>query len=165
VDRLPVFKYRSIVTKEYHHPSGRASLSRVEKTLGMSLLSGVCRQLYVETSTLPYELNDIGFRTHNSMFNFFYAEKRPSRRQRNAITHVSVTDELPVPVVLARLPNLQRVHLVGEEKKNMYAANTKRSADEYVPPSCGWYRVVKGRKGPTLEKEQAWTRLREDWRC
>ncbi|KAF2692051.1 hypothetical protein K458DRAFT_286252 [Lentithecium fluviatile CBS 122367] len=149
---VPLFKYYSQVLKRFHDPSRQNDTPRLEKRRSLSLLNGVCRQLYNETSTLPYKLNDIKFRTHNTMFNFFVMERRLSPYQLEAITELTVREELPGPAVLTLLPNLQRVKLLVDETALPVLAGDRR------PPSIGFYRVVQGTKGRRFEKEQqTWT--------
>jgi hypothetical protein len=155
VDRTPHFRYASVVCKEIRDPRSRKALPRVDKTRGMSLLSGVCRQLYLETATLAYKLNDFTFRTHNTMFNFIFRERRLRPQQLEAITELTVKQDLPSEAVLSLLPNLRRVQFLAEEQtdeKKPFSLRQKRMAD-WSPPSGGWYRVVEGRKGRKLEKE------------
>ena len=151
VDRVPHFKYGSIVHSEIRDRSEKNSLSGIHRARGMSLLNGVCRQLYLETSTLPYKLNDIWFRANNTMFNFIVMERRLRSAQLGAITELTVHHDLPGQSVLALMPNLKRVHLISE------SALTFRKAHEWSPPSVGSYRVVEGRKGRELERERVRT--------
>ncbi|KAK5652223.1 hypothetical protein OQA88_10720 [Cercophora sp. LCS_1] len=61
---------------------------------GMTLLSGICRQLYHETSALPFGLNYWSFENVGVMDRLFFKEKRVTRAQRRAIT--TVFSELPL---------------------------------------------------------------------
>ena len=165
VDRVPHFKYGSIVCKEIRRPSSRNTLPRIEKTRGMSLLNGVCRQLYLETATLPYELNNITFRAPNAMFNFIFRECRLTTQQLEAITELTVQQDLPGQSVLTLLPNLKRIRLLAEEQdreKKSYPY-CKKNLTEWTPPSGGLYHVVEGRKGRKLEQESTWTGYRKNW--
>ncbi|KAF2643006.1 hypothetical protein P280DRAFT_467113 [Massarina eburnea CBS 473.64] len=131
----PVFKYHSIVLD---HPTmipfRDQLLAGVTESSGMTLLNGVCRQLYVETSALPYK-NRIAFWSHNIMFNFLFMEKRLNRRQCEAITAIYIREDTPAPCLLKMLPNLSRIHL---------------SASEHAEE--GAYRVVRDGREPVLEK-------------
>ena len=132
----PVFRYRSIVY------DGRCNLyvRRAEisnYTRGMSLLNGVCRQLYHETYTLPYSLNHFGFDSANALFNFIVMEERLARQQRNAITAITTMNQLPVPILLKKLPNLNCVCLMRPE-------------NEYEQ---GWWRVDRSGTEPVYMQE------------
>lgn len=121
----PMFKYHCSVFNRYSNPwvVNRA----VDTKYSYTLLNGVCRQLYEETAALPYEMNHIAFDSHNIMVNFLMMEKRISSRQRAAIKHLVLKDELPGENMLAYLPNLSKVYLATEQKD-------KRQ-------SRGWYDV------------------------
>lgn len=109
---------------------------RVPNDYGMSLLNGVCRQLYNETYTLPYSLNHICFESANHLFNFIVVENRLSHWQRAGITQITVKYDLPVPSVLVKLPKLTRVRLM-------------------CPPSWkdgGWWDVIRTEEEVVLKK-------------
>ncbi|KAH8882949.1 hypothetical protein GQ53DRAFT_883776 [Thozetella sp. PMI_491] len=61
---------------------------------GLTLLSGVCRQLYHETVLLPYQLNAWSFENNYVMERFVLKERRLSRFQRRAIHTLYVKDGL-----------------------------------------------------------------------
>ena len=52
---------------------------------GFTLLSRVCRQLYQETATLPYELNVLAFQSQTVFDRYFIKERRLSLPLRRAI--------------------------------------------------------------------------------
>jgi hypothetical protein len=149
VDRVPYFKYDSVVSKL----TTVNGISHLEKTRGMSLLNGVCRQLDRETSTLAYNYNNIRFRTHNTMFNFIAMERRLRTKQLHAIEKLFVRQDLPDPIVLALMPNLKRVCLIVLEREEVSLKQQK--LNDWNPPTRGWYDVVEDSNGRRkLEKEQ-----------
>lgn len=107
---LPVFKYRcqcfSPSTDPFQYRYYETDISRK-----VTLLSGVCRQFYLETAVLPFKLNVIAFSSHNVMTNFLLLEQRLSHQQRYAITALLLRDNLPGATVLMYLPNVQEVML------------------------------------------------------
>lgn len=105
-------------------------------TTGMTLLNGVCRQLYTETYMLPYALNDFYFNSGNALFNFIVKDNRLQPQQLKSIKSCVVLHQLPVPAVLEMLPNLQQVRLMAAE----------------VPLEVGFYKVVRDGKAPKLVK-------------
>jgi hypothetical protein len=162
---VPCFKYGSMVCRAMRGPTNRNALPRIEKSMGMSLLSGVCRQLYHETATLPYKLNSITFCAPNAMFDFIFRERRLSTQQLEAIAEVTVKQDLPCQSVLALLPHLKRVRLLEDEQEKDKKTCTFKSkkVDEWSPPSGGWYRVVEGEKGRKFAKELTWTGYKSNW--
>ncbi|KAL5402629.1 hypothetical protein PMIN03_010506 [Paraphaeosphaeria minitans] len=105
-------------------------------TTGMTLLSGVCRQLYLETYTLPYALNDFYFNSGNVLFNFMVKDNRLRPQQLKAIKSITVLHKLPVRSVFDKLTNLQQVCLVAPSMKI----------------DAGFYKVVRDDKGVQLVK-------------
>ncbi|KAF2438929.1 hypothetical protein P171DRAFT_423404 [Karstenula rhodostoma CBS 690.94] len=117
---IPYFQYTSNV-----YPSGPLGiqcnpfhgaplpLHSDPDTMGMTLLNGVCRQLYCETYTVPYALNDFYFNSGNALFNFLVKEDRLQPQQRQAIESIVVLHTLPSQSVLDKLPNLQQVRLMA----------------------------------------------------
>lgn len=90
---------------------------------GMTLLSGVCRQLYHETSALPFGLNYWSFENVGVMDRLFIKEKRMTRAQRRAIK--TLYSELPLTVSHDKVfENLEvvllrhNVRMVRVKKKN-----------------------------------------------
>jgi hypothetical protein len=149
VDRVRYFKYDCAVFK-ITAVNGK---SQVEKTRGMTLLNGLCRQLHRETSTLVYKYNDIRFRTHLAMFNFIAMERRLRTKQLNVIEKLYVRQDLPDPLTLALLPNLKRVFLIVRDHEKIPLAQQK--LNDWNPPAGGWYDVVEDSNGRRkLEKEQ-----------
>ena len=63
-------------------------------TRGLTLLSGVCRQLYHETALLPYQLNTWSFENTHVMERFVVKERRLSRFQRRALHTLFVEGSL-----------------------------------------------------------------------
>lgn len=100
---------------------------KVKATKGLTLLNNICRQMYIETATLPYSLNLLSFGSYNTMFNFLAMERRLNRKQLDAITKIVLSDALPQTNMLKHLRNLERVYL-GVEQGNL---------------AKGWYYVVR----------------------
>jgi hypothetical protein len=107
----PVFMYNCTVFSQLTNPFKDHKQPFVEISSGFTLLNSICRQLYLETATLPYKLNLISFASHNIMVNFLLIEQRISRQQRHAITQLGLPDNMPGANILAYLPNLKRVFL------------------------------------------------------
>ncbi|KAK7182209.1 hypothetical protein PSPO01_11682 [Paraphaeosphaeria sporulosa] len=105
-------------------------------TTGMTLLNGVCRQLYLETYKLPYALNDFYFNSGNALFNFIVNDDRLQPQQLKSIKSIVVLHKLPVPSVLEKLPNLQQVRLMAPN----------------LAIDIGFYKVVRDGKMPELVK-------------
>lgn len=130
-----VFKYLSVVFEG--EPDLRRSV-QARRSFGMTLLTGVCRQLYQDTYTLMYGKNKWWFMKQNFLFNFVVMEQRLNSQQCKAFTQITVNGDLPVPSVLEMLPNLQRVELT-------------------LPVSGatgGWYNVVRENgKRPELKRQ------------
>ncbi|KAL1591500.1 hypothetical protein SLS60_011892 [Paraconiothyrium brasiliense] len=124
---VPYFQYTSNVYDDRHNPfqGSRVLLHDDPDFLGMTLLNGICRQLYFETYTLPYSLNDFYITSSNALFNFLVQEDRLQPQQCKAIKSLVILHELPVPAVLEKLPNLQHVRLM----------------DSYIPMAGGYYKV------------------------
>jgi hypothetical protein len=125
----PVFKYHCVVYNRRVNPYKVNQQRDVEVTREFTMLNNVCRQLYLETSTLPFALNRIAFESYSIMFNFVIQEQRLSRQQRQALTHLLLRDDLPGANILAFFPNLEKVFL--DKEKSMFT----------IPR--GWYNVVR----------------------
>ena len=110
----PIFRYRSAVYSAHNLNPFKPQPPFIKKTHGLSLLNGICRQLYLETATLPYTLNTLAFSSHNILANFFLFEQRLTREQCDAITSVTLSDALPMPNLLVYLSGLQKVVLVDD---------------------------------------------------
>ncbi|KAH7402699.1 hypothetical protein BKA66DRAFT_7035 [Pyrenochaeta sp. MPI-SDFR-AT-0127] len=126
----PIFKYHCTTFNRHLNPYNSISVGKpdIRTSNSFTLLNRVCRQLYVETSTLPYKLNMLSFGSHNVMFNFLFMEHRLSRQQLDAITKLVLPDALPQPNILTYLRNLERV-FIGIEQDHQ---------------AKGWYLVVRG---------------------
>jgi hypothetical protein len=136
-DVLPVFKYRCQVfspsTDPFQYRYYETDISRE-----VTLLGGVCRQLYLETAVLPFKLNVIAFSSHNVMTNFLLFEQRLSRQQRYAITALLLCDNLPGANILTYLPNVQEVML---------------STGQRIDAAKGRYRVIRNQgEEPRLKR-------------
>ncbi|TLD25587.1 hypothetical protein PspLS_05887 [Pyricularia sp. CBS 133598] len=59
---------------------------------GLTLLSGVCRQLYHETATLPFQLNTWSFHSPRLM-NRYLKERRMTLKQRRAVKALFVREK------------------------------------------------------------------------
>ena len=81
---------------------------------GFVTLNNICRQLYLETDTLPYKLNMMSFSSYNVMFNMLCIEKRLSQRQLDAITQLILPDVLPQQNMMTYLRNLDKVFLAHD---------------------------------------------------
>lgn len=137
LDTVPVFKYNCVVYHATINPyMEKVKRPKVKATKGLTLLNNICRQMYIETATLPYSLNLLSFGSYNTMFNFLAMERRLNRKQLDAITKIVLSDALPQTNMLKHLRNLERVYL-GVEQGNL---------------AKGWYYVVR-REGeaPTFE--------------
>jgi hypothetical protein len=77
-DSIAYFQYTSNVYSDGRNPFHGTTLPlhADPKTTGMTLLNGVCRQLYFETYKLPYALNTFYFNSGNALFNFVVQEAR-----------------------------------------------------------------------------------------
>ncbi|KAJ4286712.1 hypothetical protein N0V90_012964 [Kalmusia sp. IMI 367209] len=135
---LPAFQYCSIVYEGRYNPF-TIHAQQLSHMSAMVLLNRVCRQLYLETYTLPYSLNHFCFDSENVLFNFIVMENRLTRQQRNAITAITIQHQLPVPILLKKLPNLERVRLMNSEK-------------DYEQ---GWWTVDRTGNVPILKKDLA----------
>jgi hypothetical protein len=124
----PVFRYRSTVFNHITNPFKERQQSYVKVSKGFTLLNNTCRQMYIETSVLPYKLSTIAFDSYNIMVNFLLHEQRLSRPQRHGFKQIVVRHDLPAANMLTYLPNLERVFLGGQQ------AHSKPS---------GWYMVVR----------------------
>lgn len=115
---MPTFRYCCAVYSERNVNPFKNQLPFVNVTYSYTPLNNICRQLYYETATLPFRLNTLAFATHNVMFNFLYLEQRISREQRDAITSITLQNELPMANFLVYMRNLQKVVLVDDFGKN-----------------------------------------------
>lgn len=79
----------------------------------LTLLNGVCRQLYYETEILPYKLNLWAFEKHLKMTNFLFVGNQLKRKHRAAIQELLVTDQLPGDNMLKSMSGLRNVFLTG----------------------------------------------------
>ena len=122
---VPIFKYRCTVLDGKMNPFHAAAKPYIKTQSSFTMLNGICRQLYMETATLPYKLNVMCFGSHNIMFNFLLMEQRLSRQQLDTITQLLLPDSLPGPAMLAYLRNLEKVYLVYQQMEK----------------SPGWYHV------------------------
>ncbi|KAF1913876.1 hypothetical protein BDU57DRAFT_455638 [Ampelomyces quisqualis] len=107
---VPVFKYNYTIFANNTGPY-KFKPDQWNNIGGYTLLSGICRQLYLETAALPFKQNTIAFGSHNIMTNFILFEQRFSRLQRHAITKLLLRDTLPGANILKYLPHLQEVLL------------------------------------------------------
>ena len=103
------------VSKVYHDECNPFAdrIPQVPVTMGMTLLNNVCRQMYLETYTLPYSLNTFWF--HNrALFNFVVMEDttRLLPQQLQAFRSIVVLHYRPEPAVIHLLSNLENVRVV-----------------------------------------------------
>lgn len=110
----PIFRYCCAVYSQPALNPFKKQLPFVNKSHGLTLLNNICRQLYIETATLPYTLNTLAFSSHNTLINFLLFEQRLTREQCNAITSVTLNDALPMPNLLVYMGNMQKVVLVDD---------------------------------------------------
>lgn len=61
----------------------------------ITLLSGVCRQLYLETALLPHQLNTWSFETMHVMERYILKENRMPLTQRRAVRTLLCKERLP----------------------------------------------------------------------
>jgi hypothetical protein len=129
---VPVFKYQCTVLDGKKNPYTTVSQPWVKPpATTFTLLNGVCRQMYEETATLPYQLNLIAFDSYNIMFNFLLMEKRLRLEQLDAFTEFMLPDTLPGWNALARLRNVERVFLgVTQEGRPRGAYRVVRTEGE-----------------------------------
>ncbi|CBX94478.1 hypothetical protein IAQ61_009680 [Plenodomus lingam] len=120
---VPIFKYDCTIYNRRTNPFKLQPSPLDTVTTRYSPLNNICRQLYEETATLPYKLNVIAFASASVMFNFLYQERRLSRKQRDAITHLVLPDGLLQQNMLNDLRGLQKFALgrtVRENAKGWY---------------------------------------------
>jgi hypothetical protein len=119
----PVFKYYCRVYEGCVDPFSERRRPTAVST-SFTLFSGVCRQLYLETATLPWELNFIAFDSHSIFVSFILMEKRMTWYQREALLMLFLPDNLPGANMLEYLPNLYKFRLAfdqgGEQKEGVY---------------------------------------------
>lgn len=139
---ISVFRYCCAVHSKRNVNPFKKQLPYINVSHGYTPLNNICRQLYNETSVLPYTLNTLAFSTHNTMFNFLFLEQRLSREQRDAITSITLHDALPMPNLLTFMRNLQKVELTDDLPGN----------------SKGSYKVtrVKGKAPKLLNTRHVW---------
>lgn len=70
-------------------PSGSPGAQQI------TLLSGVCRQLYLETALLPHQMNTWSFETMHVMERYILKENRMPLMQRRAVQTLYCKDRLP----------------------------------------------------------------------
>jgi hypothetical protein len=82
-DSVAYFQYTSNVYADQRNPVHNTPLPLHgnPETTGMTLLNGVCRQLYSETYKIPYALNTFYFNSSNALFNFVVLEGRLQPQQ------------------------------------------------------------------------------------
>ncbi|KAB5535998.1 hypothetical protein GE09DRAFT_337514 [Coniochaeta sp. 2T2.1] len=105
----------------------RNSATRREER-GMTLLSPVCRQLYQETSLLPFQLNAWCFESVSVMERYVVREKRLPREQRRAVRTLYINtrftkaihkcfSELEVLVWVSLWTGMRKTVLPGRDAK------------------------------------------------
>lgn len=120
----PCFKYHcetfniQLLPFRNHLPMPKAAWKGY--TLGMTLLNGVCGQLYQETAVLPYKLNQWVFSSYQIMFNMMLMEKRLPRAQRSAIKEIMLATELVKPNLLAYMGGVETVRIQDGPKSGIY---------------------------------------------
>jgi hypothetical protein len=134
IENVPVFKYYCTVFDQSVNPYKDRQQPFVEVTTEFPLLNNVCRQLYLETAALPFELNKIAFETYNVLFNFIGHEQRLSHEQRYILKALKVGDDLPGANILTYLPNLEKVYLAGIDQVQKRIKDGKPT---------GWYLVIR----------------------
>ncbi|EOA81575.1 uncharacterized protein SETTUDRAFT_165993 [Exserohilum turcica Et28A] len=138
----PMFRYHCTVIDGKMNPFLAAAKPYIKTQNSFTLLNSTCRQLYVETASLPYKLNVICFGSHNIMVNFLLMEKRLSRQQLDAFTQLLLPDNLPGPAMLASLRNLEKVYLIyqqTETAQGWYHVDRKEGEEPSLRP------ILKGR--------------------
>ncbi|KAI8937722.1 hypothetical protein NX059_005422 [Plenodomus lindquistii] len=135
---VPIFKYHCTVYDRPANPFKIKPSSNEIITRGYFLLNNICRQLYVETATLPYSLNMIAFSSSSVMFNFLYHEQRLSRQQRDAITRLVLPDGILQQNMLSDLGGLLEFFLgrkVDDDAKGWYTVVRREGCRPKLVPS------------------------------
>jgi hypothetical protein len=125
---VPVFRYYCTVYNKLVDPFQDRHPRDVQISSNFTLLSSVCRQLYLESAPLAYRLNRIAFASQKVMVNFLLVEQRLSSQQRHAFTELCIFGAFPGGNMMAYLPNVE-VILV-------------RYAQPYHKPE-GWFHVIR----------------------
>ena len=129
---VPIFKYHCTVFNKPTNPFKMGYPSQVKISSNFTTLHNICRQLYLETDILPYQLNIMSFSSYNVMFNLLFMEKRLSRRQLDAITQVMLPDALPQPNLLTYLGNLNTValaHSLPKYSRGIYYVHRRKGQE------------------------------------
>ncbi|KAF2823598.1 hypothetical protein CC86DRAFT_356348 [Ophiobolus disseminans] len=122
-----VFKYHCTVYNILRNPFTDFLPPGIEISTGFTLLSNICRQLYLETVTLPFTANFVAFESHNIMVNFILHEQRLSSQQRHTISRLILPDNVPGGNMLTYLPNIERAFLARSQ----------------LDKPRGWYDVIR----------------------
>ena len=144
------------------YPTARRSHQRWERNppcqpqRSMTLLSGVCRQLYEETALIPFQSHiwnfnaELSRKSNGTLYNFLWLERKPSRAQVEAISTILVA-ELPGKNILEVLPGLRRV-FVEDFEKYRTDFDVEVGLRDYVKLKDIWrYDIVDGENGPEYQ--------------
>ena len=97
-----------------------------KSTRGFTLLSGVCRQLYQETATIPFEANVWAFRA-NVLNRLVNKERRLPLPQRRAMKTLIVEDRMPGKAIEKLLSGLELVFVDREADVVVYDLKNGRN--------------------------------------
>lgn len=78
-----------------HHRPGPEAGTQPDEDNRLTLLSGVCRQLYHETSLLPHRLNTWSFENMHIMEKYIIKENKMPLQQRRAIHTIWCKERIP----------------------------------------------------------------------
>ncbi|KAJ0106957.1 hypothetical protein J7T55_011052 [Diaporthe amygdali] len=92
------FRYEVLQKREDPWKTDRKSLRKLASPspeAQITLLSGVCRQLYHETALLPQQMNTWSFETAHAMERYILKENRMPLMQRRAVQTLYCKERLP----------------------------------------------------------------------
>ncbi|KAH7127097.1 hypothetical protein B0J11DRAFT_294331 [Dendryphion nanum] len=133
-----LFHYKVQVQERRHNPFAQSFPSKYKTTWGFPVLSGLCRQLYLETHRWPFKNNTWAFPRNLTMWNYFYHSPKLTQAQMASIEELCVLEELPSENLLRRLSGLKVVQLTDSW-----------SCDDF---DDGYYVVERDEKGVRLVK-------------
>lgn len=82
-------------SKDLRKPPAPPPSAGAQQQQQITLLSGVCRQLYLETALLPHQLNTWSFETMSVMERYILKENRMPLVQRRAVQTLYCKERLP----------------------------------------------------------------------
>lgn len=111
--RQPVFRYYSFIFNKPLNPFSEQCQRPKFCTRGMTLLNGVCRQLYHETAVLPYLLNRWAFDCNDTLFTLIRSNRVP-KLQWKGIKYLILPDEQPGLNLIKFMDGVETVVVVGD---------------------------------------------------